>query len=364
MKKILFAFLACCLVASSAFAQLSFETQLSEDKPEDIATIKDYDGNEHGRIFIRINDEPDSRGLTPVQIELENNSDIYEFLLFDHAWDKKELRKQQIHFEKGFGGKSTLPIENIDLNNSQSHLIQRYSGETYKFPDILIDEGQVYECKIPIHLAKPARCLFQPNKKKLHSIIECTIRVSVDKKDETYKQLKREYDSLLAAVEEALEREEFCTNANHRPSFDKQIEPYITASRELRDVVRQPLYSEGWPKESKKYQRYKALLESLDEIDYMFEKYKNEKHECSQDTIKPPTCDNCKLSLEQIYNRLNSLYMDLYNGDKQKSEVEKEANRLYRCAKSHSTHAKQWKSGDPYTTSIEEFYQKIKNYRP
>lgn len=360
MKKTLFAFLACCLVASSAFAQLSIEPQLSEDNPQHEEPIE-IDGHEQGIIFIiKINGEPDSHGRTPVQIELENNSDIYEFLLFDHAWDKKELQKQQIHFEKGFVGKSTLPIENIKLNSYQSNLIQPYSDKTYKFPDILIDEGQVYECKIPIHLAKPAPCLFQPNKKKLQRIIECTIRVSVDKKDKTYEKLKRECDSLFAVVEKALEREDFCTNPNHRPSFDMQTEPYTSASRELRDVVRQPLYNEGWPKESKKYQRYKALLESLDEMDYMFERYKEEKHDCGMHKL--PTCGNCKLSLAQIYNRLNSLYMDLHNGDKQKLEAVKEANGLYRCAKTHSTHAKQWKSGDPYATGIEEFYQKIKNY--
>lgn len=361
MKKTLFAIIACCMAASSAFAQITFETQLDNDKPLYEASIKDISDFEHGHIFIKINGEPDDQGRTPVQIELENTSYKYEFLLFDHSWSKKDLRKQLIYFEKGFGGESTLPVEKIDLDLSQSNLITSNSGIRYTFPDILVEEGKVYECKIPIHLAKPKPGLFCKKRKNLHSIISCTIRVSVDNKDEAYEKLKSECDSLIMAFNEALARQEFCTNPRHRPSFEAQTKPYTEANHELRDLIRRPLYDQNWPKDSKKYKQYQALLLSLDKMDDALEQYKGEKHDCGIHD-KVHSCKYCKLSLEEIYRLLDKHYQKLYNGEVQKSEIIKEVEALYKCCKDPTCtqHAKQWKNNDPYKANIIEFYNKIK----
>lgn len=354
MRKAFFILLACCLAASSTFAQLTLETQLNKDKPQDEAAIKDYNEFEHGRIFIKINGEPDDQGRTPVQIELENNSDIYEFLLFDHTWSKKELRKQRIFFEKGFGGESTLAVENIDLDVYQDKLVPRNSGRRYTFPDILVEEGKTYECKIPIHVAKPKPNWFCKKKKKLHSIINCTIHISVDNKDEVYDHLKHECDSLTKAFDEALKNKKFCTNRYHSPKFEKQVEKYTDAEQELRNQINPLLNNKGWSKESKKYQRYKTLLDSLDKMDNAKSEYK---HDCGRHTA---SCAYCKLSLQEIYNKLNRHYQNLYNGDVQKSAIINEVNALYRCGTTHSNSKRT--NSDTYKSGITEFYNKIKNY--
>lgn len=362
MKKILFAIIACCLAITSAFPQIAIDFKLSEDKTHDEEAIFDYSENEHGRIFVKIKGEPDSQGRTPVQLELENSSSLYRFLLFDRAWTKKELKKNHVVMEKNFGGETSMKVENIKLVN-ENGFNEIVPNERYTFPEILVEEEKTYECKIPIHLTKPKPGLFCKKRKKLHSIIDCTVRISVDNKDEVYDKLKRECDSLLLAFNGALAREEFCTNPLHRPPFEVQTDAYTSANQNLRDRIRRPLYEKGWSKDSKRYKRYEALLASLDKMDTALERYKNEKHECGKVHVKKHSCAYCNLSLQQIYNKLNRHYMDLHNGTVQKSAVIREVNALYKCCTDPtSKHAPQWRSGDPYKAGIIEFYNKIKDY--
>lgn len=389
MRKFLFAIITCCLAATTTFAQISpIKIHLDEDKPQDEVTIVDHRDYEQGHIFIKINGEPDNYGRTPVQIELENTSGSYEFLLFNHAWTKKELRKnQKVFFEKGIGD-NALPIENLVLDPSKGYLI---SGDSkYTFPDILIEEGKTYECKIPIHLARPKPNLFSKRKKVVKGIIPYTLEISVENKDENYDKLKRECDSLLFAFDGALKREEFCTHAKHRPSFDAQIEEYTDANQELRKQIEPLLYNNSIPKESKKYKRYQALSESLDKMDNALVKYKGETHECvkcsrrpnkpkpdSKPDPKPNSnygsnssgnsdggggykCSYCSLSLQEIYNKLVRHYQNLYNGDVQKTAIWKEVSALHRCGTTHSNSKRA--NGNSYKASINEFYNKIKNY--
>ena len=362
MKKALFAIIACCLAFCSTFAQFPIEAHLSEDNTQYDKPIE-INKDEHGHIFIKINGEPDNQSRTPIQIQLENNSTKYWFLLFNHAWPKKLLRREwKVYLEKGIGD-NALSVENINLDPYQDNFIPPLSNNSYTFPDILVEEGKTYECKIPIHLATPKPCLFNKKKKKrVEEIITYTITVSVENKDEAYDKLKHECDSLVAACNEALAHEIFCTNTLHRPSFKVQTEKFTTANQELKDQIRRPLYDNSLPKESKKYQRYKALLDSLDEIDYALEHYR---HDCGKHRTPPQhKCSYCNLSLQEIYNKLNRHYQNLYNNEVQRSDIIKEVEALYKCCKDPtcSKHAQQWKKGDKYKSGIIEFYNKIKNY--
>ena len=367
MKKILCAIIAFCLSASIAFAQLSIEVRLDENNPQEEFLIKDIENQEHGRILFKINGEPDNKGRTPVQIELANNSSTYEFLLADHAWNKKQLKKNwRIYIAKGFSGESTVAVENIYLNNYQTCLVPNYSKNSrYSFTDILVEEGKDYECKIPIHLIEPKPNPFNKKKKMLKEIVYCYVRVSVDNKDETYEKLQMSCDSLLTAFDSALARKEFCTNPKHKPSFEKQIEKYTKTSGELRDLARRPLYDSSCPKGSKKYERYRALLEELDRMDAALEQYKSDKHDCGghSDPVKPD-CVYCELSLEQIYEIFNRHYMDLHNGTVQKEDILNEVNAIYKCYTNHhgTKQAPRSKNRNKYKDVIKEYYDKIQKY--
>ena len=360
MRKFLLIIIACCLAFGTAFAQISIETLLSDDKPQEAVSF-DINDHEQGTFFIEINGELDDQGRIPVQIGLENNSYTYTFLLFDRAWSEKDLRKNFVFIEKNFGGRTSVKVQNIKLLNENGfNEIKTY--DRYVFPEILIEEGKTYECKIPIHLTKPQPGLFCKNRKKLYRIIDCTIRISIESKDLVYKELKNECDSLQNAVNGAIDSEEFCTNPLHRPSFDVQTQKYTEAIHELRNRVRSSLNE--LPRESKKYTRYEALSASLYQLEDALQQYKSEQHDCGKNHVRKHSCNYCKLSLEQIYNRLNAIYIDLYNGTVQRSDVMKEVEGLYKCCSDPTCekHSKQWKNNDPLKAKIIEFYNKIKKY--
>ena len=313
MKKTLSTLLLLCLAVSPAFAQFTTEFRLTDDMREVSQPIIDNNYTEYGRFYARIVGETDDRGTTHVQLELENRSSTYKFWLFDHAWDKKQLKKEHIRLEKGYAGSTTKKVENIELD----YPIEIGNGEKHTFRDILIEEGQTYECKIPIHLIKPKN----KKRKRLHSYIDCTIRISVDTKDRVYEDLSRRCDSLINALGTALDREEFCTHKRHNPSFDEQTKSYTDAYDYLRNKVTTQLYSSNWSPDSKKYKLYKALQDSLDSMDEKLTSYKYEKHECGKEPkAQQHSCGYCKLSLEQIYNRLNTLYQKLYVGEVKKQD--------------------------------------------
>lgn len=361
MRKYLFTIMACCLAVTSAFSQITINFKLSEDNPNGNEAV--YDDVEYGRLYARTIGEPDEKGRTEVQLELENSSD-YFFLLFDRVWNKKELRKNSIVREKNFGGETSKDVQNIQLvYRNDINEIEPYTGR-YVFPNIIIEDETTFECKIPIHLAASKPCLFNIDRKKLHSIIDCTVRISVDTKDMSYEIYKNKCDELLDELDEALQQKDFCVNPLHKPPFDEQVSYYTQSKQELESQIRNHLTQKGWPKSSPKFQPYADLLDSLDEIDVKLDHYKKKvKHDCGKHR-HVHKCRYCKLSLKEIYDMLNNYYQQLFVGEIQKSDIIKEVNEMYKCCTDPActTHSQAWKNGDPYKSGIEEFYRKIKDF--
>ena len=357
MKKSLFVIIACCFAVSTAFAQSPFDFHLNEDKSSDEKPLE-INGYVQGHFVIKTIGEPDEEGFTPVQIELQHSSNEYEFLLFDWDWPQKELRKQCVVLNKNLVAKDSQSVKKVELlNKGNINEVERYSS--YIFPVIRIPEDGKYECKIPIHLAKTKFGLFCSNKKKIYDILYCTIKISVDNRDEVYEKLENECNTLLHDFNEALDRHDFCINPLHQKPFEEQTEMYIEAKEDLVDSISSYLSNKGWPKGSKKYNRYAALLDSLNRMDVALENYN---YDCGEHQPKKQiSCRYCKLSLEDIWKRMNRLYLDLYIKKKQKPEVLKEAKALYNCGTNHKKQERQWKNS-AYKKSIEDYYKSIKDY--
>ena len=256
MRKALFVLLVCCFAFGTAFAQHTLEAKLSEDKSENETEIC-----EQGRFFIKINGESDDQGRTPVQIELENNSNTFDFLLFDRAWPKKILRKNwKVYLDVGG---TAVPVEGVNLDVYQESFIPHGLGKRYTFPDIIVEEGKTYECKIPIHVAQPKPNWFSKKKKRVYEIVTYTLQISVDNRDAVYEKLEHSCDSLKTAFDEALARKEFCTHRLHKPGFEAQVMEYTYAEQNLRDQINYQLANKSWSTQSKKYKHYTVLLDEI-----------------------------------------------------------------------------------------------------
>lgn len=359
MRKTIFAIIACCLAVTSTFSQNTIDFELSEDRPQAKEPIYDHTGFECGYFYVKIMDETDFEGQSIVQLELANTSDSYRFLLFDRIWGKKELRKNRVVLDKYYPGENSKMVQNIELLD-KDEINEVYYG-SYIFPNIVIEGEGTYECKIPVHLAKPKPSLFSRKRKKIFSCDDYNIRIFVDNRDLTFEQLEYECDTLLQSFNEALEQKKFCTNPHHKPSFADQIEKYTSANLELKNRITQRVNDKQWPTDSKKYKQYAALLASLDEMDAAYSGYK---HDCGRHEAKRHKCQYCKLSLKQIYDRLNSLYQKLYIGEVEKADIIKEVKDLYKCCTDPTcaTHAQLWKNDADYKAGIIEFYNKIDKY--
>lgn len=359
MKKYLFALAACCLAVNALFAQVPPEINLTEDKPQDEIPIE-VNNYEHGRIFIKMIGEPDDQGNTPVRIELQNISYDYDFLICDHAWDKKELRKQFIHIDKRYVGESTQSVGNIGMRGMDNY-IPGNSDKTYTFPNVYVEEGKELQVKIPVHLVKPKPGLFCKKRKILCRVIPCTLRITVNTRDLVYEKLQMEYDSLFNAFNAALDRKEFCSNPKHGISLEDQAEDYFNGRQALENKV--GAYYEKCSPNSKKFARYEALYDAVHEMRQKMEKDLEEyKHDCGEHKPKmPASCKYCSLSLEEISKKMQNLYYDLYNEKKEQAEALREAKILYNCCISHKRQERQWNKSE-YKKTIVDYYNSIKNY--
>lgn len=365
MKKTLFAIIISCLAVSMAFGQQpNVEIQLSEDNQQKVIPIN-VDNDKHGYIYVKRIDEPDNQGRTPVQIELQNTSYKYVFLLFDSVWSKKALRKKHIVLDKYYTGEESVSVKNIDLySEGDINTIEKNSRENYKFHEIRVEEGETYKCEIPIHLAKPAPGWFWGDRKKLMKITPYNLSITVDNTDKVFDKYKKGCFELLGAFNSALQYEEFCTNPLHPKPFKEQISVYTNARDSLCNQIRQTLDDKGWSKESNRYKQYQALLDSLDRMDNdeVLSKYE---HDCGEHKPKKQiSCGYCDLNFEEIYKRLDNFYKVLFKNyenltPEQKSGIKKKTEDYYRCCKSHPKHSKQW-NNNLYKEKITNLYGEIK----
>lgn len=361
MKKSLFAIVAFCLAVNTLFAQVPCDICLTEDKPQDEIPIKDHNNHEHGRIFIQMNGEPDNQGYTPVRIELQNTSTDYDFLLCDHSWDKKELRKSFIYIDKGYTGESTQSVVNIEMKGVDNY-IQGNSDNKHTFRSIYVGEGKELEIKIPVHLVKPKPGLFCKKRKKLYGVIPCTLRITVNTKDRVYENLQVECDSLFNAFNAALTRKEFCTHPKHLKniSLEDQAAKFFNERQELENRVYG--YYMKCSVNSKKFNRYEALYDSV----HMMKRKMEDclayyKHDCGEHPVVIRPCKYCSLGLEEISKQMQNLYYDLYNKQKTKPEVLPLARALHNCCINHKKQVRQWNNSE-YKKTIEDNYNSIINY--
>ena len=365
MKKTLFAIIISCLAVSMAFGQQpNEEIQLSEDNQQKVIPIN-VDNDKHGYIYVKRIDEPDNQGRTPVQIELQNTSYKYVFLLFDSVWSKKALRKKHIVLDKYYTGEESVSVKNIDLySKGDINTIEKNSRENYKFHEIRVKEGETYKCEIPIHLAKPAPGWFWGDRKKLMKIIYYKLSITVDNTDKVYEKYRSHCCALLDDFSKALKYDGFCTNPLHSPSFKDQISDYTNDRDSLAKQIRHTLDDKGWSKESNRYKQYQALLDSLDRMDNVDVLAKYELDCGKHKPKKQISCGYCDLNFEEIYNRLGNFYKYLHKNyenltPKQKSEIKKKTEDYYRCCKSHPKHSKQW-NNNLYKEKITNHYEAIK----
>lgn len=376
MKKAFFTLTALCLICSTIFAQdLEIPILLDDGQQEQsFVPLKDQLNNPVLGITVK-KGEPGRNGKTAVTLTIENHApQQFVFWLFGQRYDEIELKDRsrfprRIVYDKNFGFHGKTDVYRIGTGNYDNIYLPdisigsdngRFDNYLHYDFDIRIEESDTDTCVLPIYFGKNKNGLFC-RRTILETEKTITLYITVEnqaRKD--YERLRQRCDSLFDAINDTI----FCLHKSHRPSLDKQKEPYLKTRDNIRDEIRATLDNNNWPKDHINRKRYDELINKLDEVEE--EIHLNEVEDCGDAKIHVPVhnCNYCKWTFKQIYDRLDRYNKQIDNGDVTKAEVIKEVKQLYKCYQSGPKTAsnKRKEQLQQYKSKIEDLYKKINSY--
>lgn len=344
---ILFVLIFSLTVASFA-ADQQISVKLYDDKQPSDTTIR-VDDN----ISIRVKGEKLSNvEKVRATVTLGNEFDDKWLLLFIGKYDKKNLKNlnPKVKFNELFPADSTVGNGTLGCNR----YIEPKVNEQMCTVDVKVGEKKEFELPIYVSEYKEKKYLFGLWKTKELIIREkkiVTLKFEIESKpkDDEKKKLndfKAACDSLINELDTVW----FCNNPKHKPSLEEQKKKYEGKIKELSNKIhnnRKNLYfsSDSIGKEHTK------LLEKLDSIQF------NERDCGKHAYANLHRCEYCSLSLEKIYENLDDIYLEIYNGKAKKEDYMKIVEAMYKCAQIHGN----WKKSE-YKELIKDVYKYIKEH--
>lgn len=287
-----------------------------------------------------------------ISVRLENMSEDKILYLFDRSYNEKTLKKMNIVYEKLFPGAKGKRI--VEACGGLSESCRLFPSSETKSILNLQDNGSTIKCRLPIYIARYDEKNFIVVKKSRISlaqkeVIELNIDVEL-KPDEDLIRLSEATDSLVNEIG----RQTFCSNKNHRGSpLQSLYKIYNKSIDDLKEQVEQIVSRRNYNSSDKGYQEFMAIHNRLDSIDLE----KLTVTSCGNDRKKVVhNCKYCSLSIEDIYKRLETYYIDLHNGEKIKGQILDDVEALYNCAQRNSK-----RTTDSYMSRITTYYNRIKS---
>lgn len=307
-------------------------------------------------------EENDENDQINVAFSIENLQETRHLLLFQRPYTEKDLKAQpnlSITYDKLFpGDKNNRTIDycsdlkaDCSINPMQSrHLMTIANCE------------DSVSCSLPIYIAEYIpKSLFR--KEKLSIVREITLNVNIKidlKPDEAYLALKSECDSLASEISRLV----LCNNPKHRPTIKEQKDLYQakldSCTAKVDSILNYMYYVKDYYSEHPRYKLYAVLKTQLEEID--LEHVKTEdcgKHKINVDKTRH-NCKYCRLSMQEIYHRLDEYYQRIYSSNNRKAAKESimgDVKALHKCAASRS----EWRDSE-YKAKISDRYNRINNF--
>ena len=313
--------------------------------------------------------DSDDDGNAKVTVVIENLDETNVIILFGHAYPEKVLKDQKpsITFDKRFNG--TKGHRDIETYRGTRNEIFIEPSEKSMLPEIQVKSGEVQLCRLPFYFAQyKKKSIFgssnSSNKMLLmqKEVLELEIEVEV-KPDEDYVRLEGECNSLI----EEISKQTFCNHPKHKTSLESQEAPYKTRIVKIKTEIDEIFNRHDWFKSDRGYQRYNALKQKLDAIDFTaYEGDCGNSRNHRGNTPRPRhSCKYCNSSLQQIYHKLDYYYRKIYNSSNRKATKKSfmaDVNLLYKCCTDGncSKHASSWNSSE-YKSKITDRYNWISN---
>lgn len=297
-----------------------------------------------------------------VRVTVENitSNPPHAVLIFRNEITEQSLKKDKpkIEFEKTYPGKKgTRIVRGCRECNRYIDIIQAAVTDTVFTLDVPFTGPKDFV--LPLYEAKyKAKDLYKKGAYNInYKIIEehlYNVHVEVvgwSEDDPTYVKTKNAVDSFISSLEGV----RFCYNKKHSPSLKEQQRPFQEKKDSLIKVTSDIRQQSYWLSTDDPHIAYTKLIEKLNDVNL-----NNMTYDCGEHKVKPKghSCSFCSLRAQEIYQRLDDLYQQLYAGKLTKEQALKTAKSLYNCYQQN----KKRKKDSSYGTKISRFYNSIVNY--
>lgn len=291
-----------------------------------------------------------------ISIKMENVSEENILLLFDRSYNEKTLKTMKLVYDKFFPGTKKKRITEACAHIPESYRLSP-SSETINILNYQYEEKPI-KCRLPIYIARynEKKILFVKKARTSmvqKEVIELNIDVEI-KPDEDYFRLLTATDSLINEID----GQTFCSNKNHKGTSLEEL--HLVYNKSIDDLKRQVLQiisSRNYMSTDKGYKDLMTIHDKLNTIDIE----KLTVTSCDNDKKKEIVliahkCKYCSLSAENIYKKLESYYIDLYNGRNTKQQVIRDVEALFNCARKNVK-----RDTGSFMPRISLYYNKIKS---
>lgn len=298
-----------------------------------------------------------------VRVIVENitQNPPYAILMFRNDKRAQELKKgkPKIEFVKTYpGDKNSRKVIGCREINQNVDIILAANTDTIFTIDASFTSPK--DITLPLYVAKyKAKDLKKGKNNINYTILEehiYDIHIQVvgwTKEDPTYVSVKKGVESFVSSLKDVT----FCDNKKHKPSWEEQQRPYQEKKDSLINVIDKILETHSeWMTIDAPHIAYSDLKNELKSINLNKMLVDCGKHE--RPIPSGHSCSYCSLSTQDIYQRLDDLYQQLYAGKISKEQAVKTAKGLYNCYQQY----KKRKKDSSYGAKISRFYNSIVNY--
>lgn len=298
-----------------------------------------------------------------VRVTVENitSNPPHAILIFRNDVTEQVLKKgkSKIEFEKTYPGKKgTHFVRGYWECNRPVDIIPAAVTDTLFIIDVPFTSSKDFT--LPLYEAKyKAKDLFKKGAYNInYKIMEehlYDVHIEVvgwSEEDPTYIETKKAVENLITSLNGV----KFCHNKKHSPSLKEQQYLYQEKKDSLVRVINNIFEQHTeWISTDAPHIAYSRLLSMLNKVNL-----NNMTYDCGEHKVKPKghSCSFCSLSAQELYQRLDDLYQQLYAGKITKDQALKTAKSLYNCYQQN----KKCKKDSSYGTKISRFYNSIANY--
>lgn len=336
MKKLLryFGLLAILIISQQANADENLTLNLNNfGKSKDFIEVHDYNGTPIYKIEVELKDV-EANGKYKVSIAIHNYQYAFTLFLFGGEYNPEQLWTEfspRFKYDRSLKENRTQRCENLPFANKKYIMVSTSQAVTMDYEgSITIYDGKMIDYptfELPVYFAKKKGWWFWSRQQLMEvrkEILKLCIEIKLP-----YEDLKRsvnEFSEKVAGLKYIVCNH---TGKQHHPKLDVQKATTQKTVDSLRTAV---LNAQAkCEKESVMYKEYQELINKLEKINVG-----NISVESCKYTPQGCSCPSniAKMSLRQIYERMEELYMLVQQGKKTASEVMKEVKAL----KVHSGH--------------------------